>query len=53
MVRIYPNRAALARLMGALIIEQDERWLSDRRYLNMTLLEERREKETGEEREVA
>jgi hypothetical protein len=39
--------------MGALIIEQDERWRSDRRYLNMTLLEERREKETGEERERA
>lgn len=52
-VRIYPNREALARLMGALIIEQDERWLSDRRYLNMTLLGEQLEKETGEEKEAA
>lgn len=50
---VYPYRAALARLMGALIIEQDERWLSDRRYLNMTLLGERLGKETGKGREAA
>ena len=52
-VRIYPNRAALARLMGALIIEQDERWLTDKRYLNMTLLGELLNGESGDEREAA
>lgn len=52
-VRIYPNRAALARLMGALIIEQDERWLTDRRYLNMEPLVDRLREETGDEREAA
>ena len=52
-VRIYPNRAALARLMGALIIEQDERWFTDRRYLNMSLLGEMLERKDGDEREAA
>jgi len=52
-VRIYPNRAALSRLMGALIIEQDERWLTDKRYLNMTLLGELLNGESGDEREAA
>ena len=52
-VRIYPNRAALARLMGALIIEQDERWLTDKRYLNMALLGDLLNEESGDEREAA
>jgi len=40
-------------LMGALIIEQGERWLTDKQYLNMTLLEELRKEESRDEREAA
>lgn len=37
-VRIFPNRAALVRLVTALAMEQAEEWLSGRRYLDVTLL---------------
>ena len=36
-VRIFPNRASLLRLVTALVIEQSEEWMSGRRYLDMTL----------------
>lgn len=39
-VRIFPNRAALLRLVTALAMEQSEEWVSGRRYLDMDLLEE-------------
>jgi transposase-like protein len=39
-VRIFPNRAALLRLVTALAMEQSEEWVSGRRYLDMELLEE-------------
>ncbi|HEX6989458.1 MAG TPA: transposase, partial [Bacillota bacterium] len=36
-IRIFPNRASALRLIGALIIELDETWRTERRlYLNMT-----------------
>lgn len=41
-LRIFPNRASCLRLVTALAIEQDEDWLTDRRYLNMALLNEER-----------
>jgi transposase-like protein len=42
-VRIFPNRAALLRLVTALALEQSEEWVSGRRYLDMDpLWEERR-----------
>ena len=34
-VRIFPNRAAVERLVTALALEQSEEWVSGRRYLNM------------------
>jgi putative transposase len=34
-VRIFPNRAALLRLVTALAMEQSEEWVSGRRYLDM------------------
>ena len=34
-VRIFPNRAAVERLVTALAMEQSEEWVSGRRYLNM------------------
>ena len=39
-VRIFPNRASCLRLVTALCIEQSEEWLSGRRYLDMSLLEQ-------------
>lgn len=42
-VRIFPNRAAVERLVTALVMEQSEEWVSGRRYLNMDpFWEERR-----------
>lgn len=36
-IRIFPNRASALRLLGALLIELDEKWRTERRlYLNMT-----------------
>jgi transposase-like protein len=39
-VRIFPNRAALLRLVTALAMEQSEEWVSGRRYLTMEPPEE-------------
>ena len=37
-VRIFPNRASLLRLVTALAQEQSEEWVSGRRYLDLELL---------------
>lgn len=34
-VGIFPNRESLGRLVGALLMQQDEIWLCEKRYLNM------------------
>lgn len=34
-IRIFPNRESVMRLMGALLMEQDEKWASGRKYLDM------------------
>ena len=39
-VRIFPNRAAVLRLVTALAMEQSEEWVSGRRYLDMESVEE-------------
>jgi putative transposase len=44
-VRIFPNREACLRLVTALAIEQSEEWLTGRRYLDMSELEEQRSAE--------
>ena len=42
-VRIFPNRDAVERLVTALVMEQSEEWVSGRRYLTMDpFWEERR-----------
>jgi len=37
-IRIFPNRASCLRMVSALCQEQDEDWVTGRRYLDMTLL---------------
>ncbi|ANB60748.1 MULTISPECIES: IS256 family transposase [Bacillales] len=34
-IRIFPNRESVVRLIGALLIEIDEKWASGRKYLDM------------------
>ena len=36
-IRIFPNEASVIRLMGALLMEQDEKWQTGRRYFEMEL----------------
>ena len=35
-IRIFPNRASVIRLVGALLLEQDEVWTTGKRYFDMT-----------------
>lgn len=34
-IRIFPNEASVIRLIGALLMEQDEEWTTGRRYFNL------------------
>ena len=34
-IRIFPNEASVTRLMGALLIEHHERWISGKAYFDM------------------
>lgn len=34
-IRIFPNEASLIRLIGALLMEQDEKWTTGKKYLDM------------------
>lgn len=36
-IRIFPNEASVIRLMGALLMEQDEKWQTGRKYFEMDL----------------
>ena len=44
-IRIYPNGGSVIRLIGALLIEQNERWTTGRKYLDMQDYKEHMEKE--------
>ena len=35
-IRIFPNEDSLVRLMGAILIEQHEKWSSGKKYFDMT-----------------
>jgi transposase-like protein len=34
-IRIFPNEESLIRLLGALLMEQHEKWISGRKYFDM------------------
>ncbi len=34
-IRIFPNRASVIRLLGALLLEQHEQWTTGHRYFDM------------------
>jgi len=36
-IRIFPNEASVIRLMGALLMEQHEKWQTGRKYFDMDL----------------
>lgn len=36
-IRIFPNEVSVIRLMGALLMEQDEKWQAGRKYFDMDL----------------
>ena len=35
-IRIFPNRPSVERLLGALLMEHSEKWLNGKRYLNLS-----------------
>ncbi len=35
MIRIFPNEDSINRLIGTLLIEQHEKWISGKTYFNM------------------
>jgi len=35
-IRIFPNRESVVRLIGALLMELDDKWTSGKKYLDMT-----------------
>ena len=50
-IRIFPNVESAMRLLGALLMEQDEIWSTGRRYFNMERYQEWKEVNSGESKE--
>jgi putative transposase len=44
-IRIFPNTASVIRLMGALLMEHDEKWQTGRKYFDMALYYQIQDKE--------
>ncbi|MGI6706286.1 MAG: IS256 family transposase [Clostridia bacterium] len=45
-LRIFPNAASVIRLMGALLMDQDEKWQTGRKYFDMQLYYQTQNKES-------
>jgi putative transposase len=53
-IRIFPNEASALRMIGALLVEQHEQWISGRKYFNMDEYESwRQARQAREEHEKA
>src|SRR5260221_13553975 len=48
-IRIFPSRASALRLLGAVLLEQDEHWTSGKRYFDMAAYCQWRETQHGGE----
>jgi len=46
-IRIFPNRESAVRLLGALLMEQDEAWTTGHRYFDMTVYWQWRTEQEG------
>jgi putative transposase len=46
-IRNFPNRESAMRLLGALLMEQDEAWSTGKRYFDMTAYWQWRESTAG------
>jgi transposase-like protein len=46
-IRIFPNRSSSLRLLGALLMEQDEQWSTGKRYFDMTAYWQWRESQSA------
>jgi len=44
-IRIFPNEDSLIRLIGAMLMEQDEKWTTGKKYLDMEEYYENRSKQ--------
>lgn len=52
-IRIFPNRESALRLLGALLMEQDEKWSTSRKYFDMAeFLEWRKTRKKGDSKVV-
>ena len=52
-IRIFPNELSAIRLMGALLIEHDEKWSSGRIYLNLDIYHQTSSSSTSSEQQAA
>jgi transposase-like protein len=52
-IRIFPNRESAIRLVGALLLEQDEAWTTGHRYFDMTVYWQWRTGQTSQQQENA
>ena len=52
-IRIFPNKASVRRLVGALLAEKHEEWSTDRRYLGTDEFYEWREEQAKESQKSA